>query len=56
MSDIQKDNIGGLWERGIDVMKDPDAGIPAKAGAVALLAIGAITLVATSALNVMGKH
>lgn len=56
MSDIQKINNGGLLEKGIDIMKDPASSTAAKAGAVGIVAIGAIALVAKTTLDVIGKH
>lgn len=56
MSDIQKINNGGLLGKGLDIMKDPKSSTAAKAGAVGIVAIGAIALVAKTALDVMGKH
>ncbi len=56
MSDIQKNNNGGLLEKGIDIMKDPNSSTAAKAGAVGIVAIGAIALVAKTTLDVIGKH
>lgn len=56
MSDIQKNNNGGLLEKGMDIMKDPKSSTAAKAGAVGIVAIGAIALVAKTTLDVMGKH
>lgn len=56
MSDIQKSSSGGLLGKGLDVMKDPNASLAAKAGAVGIVAIGAIALVAKTTLDVMGKH
>lgn len=46
MNDIQKNGSGGLLEKGIDIMKDPTSSTAAKAGAVGIVAIGAIALVA----------
>ena len=56
MNDIQKNNNGGLLEKGLVIMKDPKASTAAKAGAVGIVAIGAIALVAKTTLDVMGKH
>ncbi len=56
MNDIQRNNNGGLLEKGIDIMKDPKSSTAAKAGAVGIVAIGAIALVAKTTLDVMGKH
>ncbi len=56
MSDIQKINNGGLLGKGLDIMKDPKSSTAAKAGAVGIVAIGAIALVAKTTLDVMGKH
>lgn len=56
MNDIQRNNNGGLLEKGIDIMKDPKSSTAAKAGAVGIVAIGAIALVANTTLDVMGKH
>lgn len=56
MSDIQKINNGGLIEKGLDTMKDPNASTASKAGALGIIAIGAIALVAKTTLDVMGKH
>ncbi len=56
MNDIQKNNNGGLLETGMVIMKDPNSSTAAKAGAVGIIAIGAIALVAKTTLDVMGKH
>lgn len=56
MNDIQKNGSGGLLEKGIDIMKDPTSSTAAKAGAVGIVAIGAIALVAKTTLDVIGKH
>lgn len=56
MNDIQKNGSGGLLEKGLDIMKDPKSSTAAKAGAVGIVAIGAIALVAKTTLDVMGKH
>lgn len=56
MNDIQKNNKGGFLEKGMDIMKDSESSTAAKAGAVGIVAIGAIALVAKTTLDVMGKH
>ena len=53
MSNEIMSNDGGLLEKGLDTMRDPNASKPAKIGAVGLIAIGAITVVAVKAIDAM---
>ena len=56
MNDIQKNGSGGFVGEGNFIMKDPTSSTAAKAGAVGIVAIGAIALVAKTTLDVIGKH
>ncbi len=56
MNDIQKNSNSGLLGKGLDIMKDPKSSTAAKAGAVGIVAIGAIALVAKATFDAMGKH
>ncbi len=56
MNDIQKNSNSGLLGKGLDIMKDPKSSTAAKAGAVGIVAIGAIALVAKATLDAMGNH
>lgn len=42
-------------ERGLDTLRDPNAPAPAKIGAVAIVALGAIVAVTTMAIGAMNK-
>ena len=53
MSNEIMSNGGGLLEKGLDTMRDPNASKAAKIGAVGLIAIGAITVVAVKAIDAM---
>jgi hypothetical protein len=46
---------GGLLEKGLDIMRDPNASKPAKIGAVGLIAIGAIAVVTVKTIDAMGS-
>ncbi len=54
MGELQKSN-GGLLEKGIDMMKDPKTTKAGKIGAVAIIAIGAITVMGKTAIDAMSK-
>ena len=53
MNELQKNSNGSLLETGIDVMKDPKSSTAAKAGAIGIIAIGAIAYVAKAAMDTM---
>ena len=44
-----------LLNKGMDVMKDPNASKAAKVGAVGLVAVAAIAVVAMKTIDAMGK-
>lgn len=53
MNELQKNSNGSLLETGINVMKDPKSSTAAKAGAIGIIAIGAIAYVAKAAMDTM---
>lgn len=55
MSNEIMSNDGGLLEKGLDTMRDPNSSKAAKIGAVGLIAIGAIALVAKTTIDAMGS-
>lgn len=54
-SELTKNTSTSLLDKGIDVMKDPNASKGAKAGAVGLVAIGAIAFVGSLAIKAIGQ-
>lgn len=54
-SELTKNTSTSLLNKGIDVMKDPNAKIGAKDGAVAIVAIGAIAFVGSLAIKAIGQ-
>lgn len=61
-SQLPDKSSGSILEKGLDIMRDPNAGKAAKAGAVCLLAIGAMSVigcaigsVAKSTIEVIGQ-
>lgn len=53
MNELQKNSNRSLLEIGIDVMKDPKSSTAAKAGAIGIVAIGAIVYVIKATLDTM---
>lgn len=53
MNELQKNSNRSLLEIGIDVMKDPKSSTAAKAGAIGIVAIGAIVYVTKATLDTM---
>lgn len=54
-SQIPDKSSGSILEKGIDLLKDPNVSKAAKVGAVGIVAIGAITFLASETLTIMGK-
>lgn len=46
---------GGLLEKGLDMLKDPEVSKVAKIGAVGIVAIGSIVYVSKVAIDAMNK-
>lgn len=53
MSTELRPSNGGLLQKGLDMLKDPQTSTVAKVGAVGIVAIGAITLVAKTTIDAM---
>lgn len=54
-SDLTKSSSTSLIDKGIDTLKDPKTSKGAKAGAVALVAIGAVAFLGKAAIDVIGQ-
>lgn len=55
MNELQKSN-GGLLEKGLEMMKDPNVSTKAKIGAVGIITIGAIAYIGKETIEAMGKQ
>lgn len=55
MSTELKPSNGGLLQKGMDILKDPETTTMAKVGAVGIVAIGAIAFVAKTTIDAMMK-
>jgi len=54
-SELTNRESGGLLEKGLDVMRNPNSSKAAKAGAVALVSIASIGVIAKKTLDIIGN-
>ena len=52
-NNVTRTGASGLLEKGLDVLKDPKSSKGAKAGAVALVSVAAIGVIASKTLDII---